>query len=157
MTDQFFTVEQIAKMLNIHPKTIQRYIREGKLHATKLGRSWRVTGHDLSRFTEASPPPPHPDPIHAAGPLSGKASAVIDLQVPGQLQADRVITALTAAMKGKPAEYGDASLAAQYIPAEDLVRLTLWGNIPFMATIFASVELFLTQWEEEDHGWSIRF
>ena len=36
----------------MHPKTIQRYIREGKLRASKVGKSWRVSGHDLSVFTE---------------------------------------------------------------------------------------------------------
>jgi excisionase family DNA binding protein len=41
-------------MLNIHPKTIQRYIREGKLRATKIGKGWRITGHDLSTFTESN-------------------------------------------------------------------------------------------------------
>ena len=31
----------------MHPKTIQKYIREGKLRAAKVGKSWRVTGHDI--------------------------------------------------------------------------------------------------------------
>jgi len=53
MTREYYTVEQISEMLNIHPKTIRRYIREGRLHATKIGKSWRITGHDLSVFVES--------------------------------------------------------------------------------------------------------
>lgn len=52
MNEVYYNVEQIAQILNIHPKTVQRYIREGKLRAVKLGKSWRVTGHDLSMFVE---------------------------------------------------------------------------------------------------------
>ena len=50
MFKDYYTVEQISDMLNIHPKTVQRYIREGRLRATKIGKSWRVAGHDLSVF-----------------------------------------------------------------------------------------------------------
>lgn len=35
MEEKFFTVEEIGEMLKMHPKTIQRYIREGKLRAVK--------------------------------------------------------------------------------------------------------------------------
>ena len=42
MIEDYYTVEQISTMLKIHPKTVQRYIREGKLRATKIGKGWRV-------------------------------------------------------------------------------------------------------------------
>ena len=29
--EKYYTVEKVAEMLSMHPKTIQRYIREGKL------------------------------------------------------------------------------------------------------------------------------
>ena len=51
MNETYYSVEQISEMLHIHPKTVQRYIREGKLRAAKLGKSWRVTGHDLTPLT----------------------------------------------------------------------------------------------------------
>lgn len=38
MNKDYYTVNQISNMLNIHPKTIQRYIREGKLRAAKVGK-----------------------------------------------------------------------------------------------------------------------
>ena len=38
MIDNYYTVEQISGILNIHPKTIQRYIREGRLRAAKIGK-----------------------------------------------------------------------------------------------------------------------
>jgi excisionase family DNA binding protein len=51
MKDVLYTVSQAAGLLQPHEKTVQRYIREGKLPATKIGRSYRISGHDLSVFT----------------------------------------------------------------------------------------------------------
>ncbi|MBG0787603.1 MAG: helix-turn-helix domain-containing protein, partial [Anaerolineaceae bacterium] len=36
MVEKYYTVEQIAEIINLHPKTIQRYIREGRLNAQKV-------------------------------------------------------------------------------------------------------------------------
>lgn len=37
------TVSQVAEMLQIHPITARKYVREGKIKAKKMGRQWRVT------------------------------------------------------------------------------------------------------------------
>ena len=146
MKEQFYTVEQISKFLNIHPKTVQRYIREGKLRAAKIGKSWRVSGHDLSLFTEENGTD-FTDKI--ASEERSKASAVIDIKVYRKEEADRIINSLTAAMNVKPREYGEASMFTQYLEADNQVRLTLFGNVSFLAAVFSVVELFLKQYEEE--------
>ena len=147
MTKQFYTVEQIAHMLNIHPKTIQRYIREGKLHATKIGKGWRINGHDLSLFTEGNTNNSPEESALMSGQSRVKSTSVIDIRVDNKDEAYRIINSLNAAMNVKPHEYGEASLATQYIERDCTVRLTLWGSIQFMVAIFNMVETFLDQEE----------
>ena len=53
MEEKFYSVDDISVMLGIHPKTTRRYITEGKLRAAKLGKQYRISGHDLSMFLEA--------------------------------------------------------------------------------------------------------
>lgn len=137
MSEDYYTVDQISSMLNIHPKTIQRYIREGKLRATKLGKSWRVTGHDLSIFTESN---------HTEAPIFGNqvehrviASSVIDIFVSGKEDAIRIMNTLTASLNAKPSEYGQSSMQTQYIEREAMVRITLWGEIRFMAIMMDTI------------------
>jgi len=48
----YYTTEEIAKMLSIHVATVRRWIREGKLPAILLGKSYRVTKQDLRQFLE---------------------------------------------------------------------------------------------------------
>ncbi|MBK8048951.1 MAG: helix-turn-helix domain-containing protein [Anaerolineales bacterium] len=131
MNRDYYTVEQISNMLNIHPKTIQRYIREGKLHATKIGKGWRIAGHDLSTFTESN---------SCKAPASVNqsersiiASSVIDIITDGNEDAIRIMNTLTASLNAKPSEYGRSSMHSQYIERENTVRITLWGGIRFMA------------------------
>jgi excisionase family DNA binding protein len=39
---ELYTVNQIAKLLNVHEKTIRRYINNGRLEARKIGGQWRI-------------------------------------------------------------------------------------------------------------------
>ena len=142
MDEQFYTVEQIAQMLSIHPKTIQRYIREGKLRAAKIGKSWRVSGHDLSRFTEENGND-FSEKSEALPKERAKASAVIDIKVSGKDEADRLIISLTAAMNVRPPEYGQASMSLQFLEADRMVRISIWGNIQFMSAILTFIDAFM--------------
>ncbi|KNY14281.1 excisionase [Shinella sp. SUS2] len=47
MTQQLLTVEQAAQQLNLHPKTVLRYIHDGRLPATRVGKSYRILRVDL--------------------------------------------------------------------------------------------------------------
>lgn len=42
-TKEIMTPEQVAEYLQLNKDTVYRYIREGKLIASRLGRSYRVT------------------------------------------------------------------------------------------------------------------
>lgn len=50
MADGVVTVEQAAKELNMHPKTVLRYIRDGRLPATRIGKSYRIPRAKLDAF-----------------------------------------------------------------------------------------------------------
>lgn len=136
--DLYYSVEQISDLLDIHPKTIQRYIREGKLHAVKIGKSWRVTGHDLSLFTEGTVPK-HETSDGSKVPKSVQCSCVADIGVSNRDSAIRIMNTLTAVLNAKPPEYGHTSMQAQHIELEQKVRVTLWGGPKFMAVMCQSI------------------
>lgn len=143
MVKDYYTVEQISDMLDIHPKTIQRYIREGRLRATKIGKSWRVTGHDLSIFLESSK-----DEGLGSGNRPARciiASSVIDIIADGKEDAIRIMNTLTAALNAKPPEYEQSSMQSQYIERENMVRVTLWGDIGFMAVMMDTISSLTEQ------------
>ncbi len=52
VVDRLYTTEQVAKLLQIHPLTVLKYINAGKLRAVKLGRVYRVTESSLQNFLD---------------------------------------------------------------------------------------------------------
>ena len=43
MTRHLYTADEVAERLNLHVKTIRRYIRDGRLKAKRIGKEYRVT------------------------------------------------------------------------------------------------------------------
>src|SRR5436305_505099 len=50
MAVEYLSVEEVATTLGIHRKTVERYIRESKLRAIKLGTMYRIKRSDLDSF-----------------------------------------------------------------------------------------------------------
>ncbi|OGE28855.1 hypothetical protein A2867_02830 [Candidatus Daviesbacteria bacterium RIFCSPHIGHO2_01_FULL_40_11] len=51
--EEFYTINQAAISLKVHPLTIRRYIREGKLKAYRVGGNIRIAVNDLRNFTQS--------------------------------------------------------------------------------------------------------
>ena len=50
------TLQQAADQLGVHYMTVYRYVRTGKLPATRMGGGWRVDPDDLARMKPAASP-----------------------------------------------------------------------------------------------------
>ncbi len=48
--NEFLTVEQVAKLLQVHWQTVLNYIKAGKLRAVKLGKGYRIPPDSLNKF-----------------------------------------------------------------------------------------------------------
>jgi excisionase family DNA binding protein len=56
--DNFVTVAEAAKRLNIHPESVRRLIRSGKLPARKFANTWLVEKATLEQFASNYDPRP---------------------------------------------------------------------------------------------------
>jgi excisionase family DNA binding protein len=81
---------EVAEILDIHPRTVGEYIKEGKLRAFQLGGGWKISEGALRAFvreqTQAPPlppPPPLPDsPAETTHPIARALSDVLMSLVP---------------------------------------------------------------------------
>lgn len=64
---EILTVEQVAEYLQLNKLTVYKYVREGKIPATKVGRLLRIARSDLMRFLDTQRVVP-------AAPLKATAS-----------------------------------------------------------------------------------
>ncbi|WP_410820466.1 helix-turn-helix domain-containing protein [Micromonospora sp. 050-3] len=94
MTEELYSVEQVADRLNLHVRTVRSYIRSGRLRAVRIGKQYRIAGSDLDALTGQAP---------AATPVSGQAEVSSIVQIDGvdRAAADRLGTlVLTSANTG---------------------------------------------------------
>jgi excisionase family DNA binding protein len=52
--DRYWTPKQIADRLQVDVHTINRWIREGKLKAIRLGKQYRIPDSEIRAFIERS-------------------------------------------------------------------------------------------------------
>lgn len=72
MLDTFYTVDEAADHLRLHPKTILRFIRTGRLRATRAGRAYRILRADLETFAGVPPD-------LERKPAAARATCVVDV------------------------------------------------------------------------------
>ena len=108
------TVAFAAAQLGLHRKTILRFIREGRLPARRIGKSYRIRRSDLENFAGL--------PANAT-PAAGKPSVTAIVDLPGVIPAlaQRWMTTVTASLKGR--SEGSTPMKVEVIYDEARTRL----------------------------------
>ncbi|WP_152360153.1 helix-turn-helix domain-containing protein [Microlunatus speluncae] len=76
MTDQLYSVRDVAARLGVHERTVRNYLRRGALQGTRIGKQYRISGDALTAF--AGGPVMAPGP--AADPVRSEVSAIVEIE-----------------------------------------------------------------------------
>ncbi len=96
--DELCTVEDAAQKLRLHPRTILRFIHEGRLPATRVGKSFRILRSDFEAFSGLPPRSQEPEPP--------KVTCIVDVPNVGEPLARRWAHALPGALNAKASDDG---------------------------------------------------
>jgi excisionase family DNA binding protein len=107
MSSEFLTVDVAAALLQLHPKTVLRFIREGRLRARKVGKQYRVLRSDLNAFAGASEMP---------APVKARTTCIIDIEDVDAVLLQRLSAVLLGASKGNEPSGTPISLDIAYEP-----------------------------------------
>lgn len=47
LEDEFYTIDELSKLLKVEHKTIRRAIQRGEIKAMKMGKQWRIKKSDI--------------------------------------------------------------------------------------------------------------
>lgn len=149
---KFYSINQAAEILNIHPKTLGRYIREKRIHAGKIGKSWRITEDDLQVFINKNLKP-QTGGENLTGATNApdidqpriKVTSVIDIQVKSQDEANRIANTMTALLNSKDPSMGMSRFHSVYDPTQSLVKLVIWGSPKLISDLLVLLERFEDQ------------
>jgi excisionase family DNA binding protein len=154
--DTILSVEQVAEILNLHPRTIRTYVREGRLPAVKTGKQWRIRQVDLEAFTDgasrqkmAAQPDHETDPLHPRRETESiviretepqpeqkiKVSAVADVQTVSRDEALRLSNSILAVFNSDDPDRSGARCDYLYYPETGKARFLFWGRAEFVSGI----------------------
>jgi excisionase family DNA binding protein len=154
MEEKLYTIDQVAEILGMHHKTIRKFITEGKLRANKVGKQWRISGHDLSLFMENSDiqidrKKEEENLIEFSTSKSTSSnsqnkinvSTVVDINDLNIDEYNRISNSLLALMNSKDPNLGLSTIKMQYSEKENRLRVLLWGDIKFTEEVLNFIEL----------------
>ncbi|MFJ2867780.1 helix-turn-helix domain-containing protein [Kitasatospora sp. NPDC087314] len=121
---QYYSVEQVAELLGLHVRTVRGYIRDGRLAATRIGKQYRIARADLEAFAGAPAAPATPSVDRARA----EVSAVVRIENVDRAGADRLTTAVLAAIAG-PREGGrPLHVETVHDPERETLRVVVLGD-----------------------------
>ena len=155
MSKQFYSAAEVAELLGIHQKTIQVFIREGKLKGTKIGRAWKIHVDDLKNYAHAelAPDPSQLSRSRASEdsliPIDERVSvsAVIELKDAGEREISRITNTLIAVLNGKDPSWGKSRYDYFYEPETSTARFILYGKPAFISSILKMLEPLINEQE----------
>lgn len=159
MENQFYTIDKIAEILGMHHKTIRKFITEGKLAASKVGKQWRISGHDLSLFIEKNNVNINDKNIAEESNIdfltNGEVkdtekrkvnvSSVADINDVAKEEYSRISNTLIAIMNCKDPKMGKSTINMKYDEKENRLRVLLWGNVSFIEEMLNSISMLVEQ------------
>ncbi|MFY1661942.1 helix-turn-helix domain-containing protein [Micromonospora sp. WMMD1274] len=114
MSNDMYSVEQVADLLGLHVRTVRGYIRSGRLRATRIGKQYRIARADLDALTGRSASPSAP---------GAEVSSVVRLDGVDRAAADRLGTLVLAGVNTH--HDPDRPLRVQTVHDEERHRMTI--------------------------------
>ncbi|MFA5151777.1 MAG: helix-turn-helix domain-containing protein, partial [Clostridia bacterium] len=145
-----YTINELSRILDLHPKTILRFIKEGKIQANKIGRTWRVTEDELKSFCHGELASNDilvlkPDYDTLNNRIS--ISAVIEIKEQNSEEASRISNMFMAVLNSESDVKSRSRFDFFYYPEIEKAKYVFYGSADFVTKI---IEMFNQLTNSED-------
>jgi excisionase family DNA binding protein len=137
MTNTLVTVDEAAKHLNLHPKTVLRYIHEGRLEATRIGKSYRIARGKLDSFAGVAS-------ARAAIAAAARTTCIVDIPEISVDGAQRLGNFLHAAAMAKGADRPRLHVETAFDPLGNTLKVVMIGSPADVGELLQILELHET-------------
>ncbi|MCC0634880.1 MULTISPECIES: helix-turn-helix domain-containing protein [unclassified Clostridioides] len=150
MEEKFYTIDQVANILEMHHKTIRKFIKDGKLKANKVGKQWRVSQEDLNSFMDVKSE--NEDKgiefrLNASENLASipkvNVSTVVEINNISNNEYSRLSNLLLALTNNPTSISSGSTINLKYAENENRLRVMLWGDIKFIEEMLSSISLLI--------------
>lgn len=142
MTEELCTVAFAAERLKLHPKTVLRFIREGRLAGARMGKSYRIRRSDIEALAGQPLAPPSP----ASPPW---ATCIVDIPGVGAEQARKLARQVTTALYSRTGEGPPIRAEVVHEPGRGQLKIILTGPPRETGALMGLIHLWLDQPDHE--------
>jgi len=124
MSTPLYTADEVAGLLNLHVKTIRRYVRDGRLKARRIGKEYRIARADLDDFAGETRPAETP----MARTRHVIASSIVDIDAISPDESHRIATMIMASLNSRKGEADFPRVDSIYYPEQAKLRVTITAS-----------------------------
>ena len=138
MTPALYTIDQVSELLNLHVKTVRRYVRDGRLTAKRIGKEYRIARQDLEAFTgQTLSEPTVRRSRHVV------ASSIVDVDAISPDESGRITTMIMSGLNARRGMADFPRVDSIYYAEHARLRITITANLELTATLLRLVNSLL--------------
>jgi excisionase family DNA binding protein len=137
MTQELYSVEQIADLLGLHVRTVRHYVRDGKLKAIRIGKQYRIARQDLEAFTGQSASALERPPVRRQRHIA--LTTVVLNESPSPDTAQRLPTYPTPGLQGRPQTDAPARVETVYDEERARLKIIISASIETTNTLLGAI------------------
>jgi excisionase family DNA binding protein len=138
MSEEMYSVEQVADRLGLHVRTIRSYVRDGRLKANKIGKQYRIAASDLQALTGHAP---YPGPVRRE--RHSEVSSIVEIDAISPETVSRVTNLLLAAGNSRGQHEEPLRIETIYDAERARLKVILVGAIDTTASMLKVIKVVL--------------
>ncbi|MFG3437671.1 helix-turn-helix domain-containing protein [Nonomuraea sp. NPDC047897] len=139
MPQQYYSVDQVAELLDLHVRTVRSYVRDGKLKATRIGKQYRVTRADLEAFLGRPVSPPTATGGHA------EVSAIVQVDAIDREATMRLTNTVIAVATGRPRDGERLRVETVYDEERANLKIIFVGGLTGTAELLRVIDTLVDE------------
>lgn len=136
--DELCTVDTAAALLQVHRKTVLRYIREGRLAATRIGKAYRIRRVDLDAFAGV------PAPALTVSDTA-RVTSIVDVPGVGPGLASKLAGAVTNSLHSGRDLRRDIHAEVVYDAELEQLKVIVVGSVADTTSLLGLLQVWLEQ------------
>ena len=138
MSGSLYTVEQAAERLKLHPKTVLRMIRDGRLKPARRGQGYRIAGEDLDALAGVV--------RTEAREAADRATVIADFGGVSPELANRLAGTLSGMLGSHKVRTDPITLETAYDPILRRFKVVVIGSPEDAATVMQGATFLVENW-----------
>jgi excisionase family DNA binding protein len=130
---EFYSPEEVASKLGLHVRTIRRFIRNGKLRATRIGKQYRISAVELAALAAPASPAPVISRVRRV-----LVTSIVDIDAISRTESDRITTLVTSIFTAAR-DSGHKRVDTLYFEEQGRLRITIHADAGYTASLLGMI------------------